>query len=223
MPVFECSRCNDMSYSSSTTNLAPCAECGAERKRLVTDAASFAEAKTVPRAVSYGDHSLAVFAEYEQVADIATQFVDQAVLAKGLVIAAVPQTLEDLILERLHPEDQIGIAWEPPSDTYGPTFSPDSVIDRFREIAELEERPVFVLGCADEPIQDFTSIQGWTEYERKAHELAVEYGMTVLCLYNASLHDEHMLRAGLQTHGLVADSDGQLRRNEQFDYEPPAS
>ena len=32
-----------------------------------------------------------------------------------------------------------------------------------------------------------------------------------------------MLRAGLQTHGLAVDSDGELRRNEQFDYEPPAS
>src|SRR5215213_7151517 len=138
-----------MSYSSSTTNVAPCPECGAERKRMVTDAVSFGDAKAIPRAVSYGDHSIAVFEEFEQVADVATQFIDQAVLAKGLVMAAVPQDLEDLILERLHPDDQVGIAWEPPSDSYGPTFSPDAVIKRYREIAEVEPRPVFVLGCPD--------------------------------------------------------------------------
>lgn len=223
MPVFECSRCNEMTYSSSKSNPAPCPGCGAERKRLVTDASSFAEAKKVPRAVSYGDHSIAVFDDFEQVAGIATQFIDQARLAQGLVMVAVPQDLEDLILERLHPEDQTGIAWEPPSDSYGPTFSPDGVIDRYREIAETEPRPVFVVGCADEPIQDFTSIEGWVQYERMAHEIAVEYGMTVLCLYNARLHDARMLEAGLKTHGLAADDDGILRRNEQFDYEPPAA
>jgi hypothetical protein len=102
-------------------------------------------------------------------------------------------------------------------------FSPESVIGRFREIAELEPRPVFVVGCADEPIQDFTSIQGWTQYERMAHEIAVEYGMTVLCLYDTRLHDPRMLEAGLRTHGLEADAEGRLMRNEAFDYEPPAA
>ena len=139
-------------------------------------------------------------------------------------MAAVPQDLEDLILDRLHPDDQVGIFWEPPSDTYGPTFGPEQVIDRFRDIAEAEERPVFVLGCADEPIQNFTSREGWTEYERLAHELAVEYGMTVLCLYDVRLHDPVMLEAGLKTHGLKVDTEeGDLLRNDEFDYEPPSS
>jgi hypothetical protein len=223
MPIFECSRCNDLTYSSASTNVAPCPSCGSERKRLVHDAASFAEAKQVPRATSYGDHSIAVFDDFEQVAPIAAQFVDQAVLAGGLVMAAVPDALEQLILGRLHPDDQAGIFWEPPSDTYGPTFAPEPVIERFREIAETEDRPVFVLGCAGEPIQNFTSRQGWEQYERMAHELAVEFGMTVLCLYDARIHDEQMLRAGLRTHSLEVDTcDGRFRRNEQFDYEPPA-
>lgn len=221
MPVFECSRCNEMSYSSSTGNVAPCPACGAERRRLVSDAASFAEAKRIPRAVSYGDHSIAVFDEVEQVVPIATQFIDQALLAGGLMIAAVSEELTDAILDTMHPDDHHGVAWEPASDTYGPTFSPETVIDRFREIAELEERPVFVLGCADEPIQDFTSLADWMRYERMAHELAVEFGMTVLCLYDVRVHDERMLRAGLKTHGLRLD-EGELRRNEEFDYEPPA-
>jgi hypothetical protein len=222
MPVFECSRCNELSYSSSRTNVAPCAECGAERKRLVDDAGSFAEAKTLPRAVSYGDHSIAVFDDFEQVAPIAVQFIDQAVLSGGLVMVAVPQELEDLIHERMHPDDEAGVFWEPPSDTYGPTFSPDEVVARFEEIAETEERPVFVLGCADEPIQNFTSREGWVDYERRAHEIAVEYGMTVLCLYDVRLHDDTMLRAGLAAHGLKV-TDGELRRNEAFDYEPPGA
>lgn len=222
MPVFECSRCNELTYSSSKANRAACPGCGAERKRNVADAGSFAEAKELPRAVSYGDHSVAVFDEFEQVAVLATQFIDHGLVNGALVMVAVPQGLEDLILENLEPDEARQIAWEPPSDNYGPTFSPDGVIDRFREIAELESRPVFVVGCADEPVQDFTSIEGWTQYERMAHETAVEYGMTVLCLYDARLHDARMLEAGLRTHGLVADGEGVLHRNEQFDYEPPA-
>jgi hypothetical protein len=55
-----------------------------------------------------------------------------------------------------------------------------------------------------------------------AHETAVEYGMTVLCLYDTRLHDARMLEAGLKTHGLSVDEDGRLLRNEAFDYEPPA-
>ena len=128
-----------------------------------------------------------------------------------------------MILERLHPDDQRGIAWEPPSDTYGPMFNPEEVVERFRGIAETDDRPVFILGCADEPIQTFTSRQGWQQYERMAHETAVETGITALCLYDARLHDETMLRAGLETHGLKADLDeARIHRNEQFDYEPPA-
>jgi hypothetical protein len=222
MPVFECSRCNDLTYSSSKANVAPCARCGAERRRMVDAAASFAEAKAVPRAVSYGDHSIAVFDDFEQVAPLAVQFIDQAVLAGGLVMVAVPEELEDLIHERMLPEDEQGVFWEPPSDTYGPTFAPHDVVERFREIAEAEERPVFVLGCADEPIQNFTSREGWAEYERLAHETAVAYGLTVLCLYDARLHDEAMLRAGLRTHALKVDA-GQYHRNEAFDYEPPGA
>lgn len=222
MPVFECSRCNDMTYSSSKANVAPCPRCGEQRRRIVDDASSFAEAKVVPRAVSYGDHSIAVFDAFEQVVPLAVQFIDQAVLAGGLVMVAVPEELEDLIHERMLPEDEQGVFWEPPSDTYGPTFAPHEVVERFREIAEAEERPIFVLGCADEPIQNFTSREGWVEYERLAHETAVAYGLTVLCLYDARLHDETMLRAGLRTHALKVEA-GQYHRNEAFDYEPPGA
>lgn len=222
MPVFECSRCNDMTYSSSRANAAPCARCGAERQRIVADAASFAEAKTIPRAASYGDHSIAIFNDFEQVVPLAVQFIDQAVLAGGLVMVAVPEELEDLIHDRMLPEDEHGVFWEPPSDTYGPTFAPHDVVERFREIAEAEERPIYVLGCADEPIQNFTSREGWVEYERLAHETAVAYGLTVLCLYDARLHDDAMLRAGLRTHSLRVEA-GQYHRNEAFFYEPPGA
>jgi MEDS: MEthanogen/methylotroph, DcmR Sensory domain len=223
MPIFECSRCNDLSYSSSRENVAPCSECDAERKRLITDATTFAEAKTLPRATSYGDHSIAVFDDYPQVAPIARQFIDQAVLAEGLVIAALPQALEDLVIDLMHPDDCHGISWEPPSDTYGPTFSPRGVIDRFSQIAEDDYRPVYVIGCPDEPIQTFTSREDWVLYERLAHETALKYDMTVLCLYDARIHDDFMLRTGLRTHGLKIDEDGEARRNEAFDYEPPSS
>ena len=221
MPIFECSRCNDLTYSSSTANVAPCPACGADRKRLVHDATSFAEAKRVPRATSYGDHSIAVFDDFEQVAPIAAQFADQASLAGGLVMALVPQELEDLILEQLHPDDSNSIFWEPPSDIYGPTFGPQQVIDHFVEIAESEDRPVFVLGCPHEPIQSFTSREGWIEYERLAHETAVEYGITVLCLYNTRIHDPEMVEAGLRTHGLKGEG-SEMLRNEAFDYGPPS-
>jgi hypothetical protein len=190
---------------------------------LVSDAASFAEAKQTPRAVSYGDHSIAVFDQFEQVADLAVDFIREGLSVGALMMVALPQDLEDLVLEQLEDDEATRIAWEPPSDSYGPMFSPESVIARFREIAQLESRPVFVVGCADEPIQDFTSIQGWTQYERMAHETAVEYGMTVLCLYDTRLHDARMLEAGLKTHGLAADDEGRLMRNEAFDYEPPAA
>src|SRR5918998_5771540 len=99
MPIFECSRCNEMTYSSSQTNVTACAGCGAKRRRIVDNAASFAEAKTVPRAVSYGDHSIAVFDDFKQVAPIAVQFIDQGLLAGGLVMVAVPPALEELIHE----------------------------------------------------------------------------------------------------------------------------
>jgi MEDS: MEthanogen/methylotroph, DcmR Sensory domain len=221
MPIFECSRCNVMTYSSSTTNAAPCPECGSQRRRLVSDAASFAEAREIPRGVSHGDHSIAVFDDVEQIVPLAVQFIDQALLAGGLVMAAVPQELEDAILAKMHPEDAVGIAWEPPTDMYGPAFDADANVARFREIAETEPRPVFVIGCPSIPMQDFTSVDAWIRYERLAHELAVDEGITVLCLYDARLHDDEMISAGLRTHALAGE-DAEFRRNEAFDYDPPA-
>ena len=223
MPVFECSRCNEMTYSSSKTNAAPCPNCGVARKRLVIDAGSFAEAKKIPRAFSHGDHTMAVFDDFPQVAELVTGFIRSGLRGDSLVMAALPQGLEDLVLEQLEPSEARVIAWEPASDTYGPLFHPEQVIDRFRQIAILEERPVFVVGCAEEPMQDFTSLHDWVQYERMAHETAVEHGMTVLCLYDARIHDARMLEAGLKTHGLTADEDSRLLRNEAFDYEPPAA
>ena len=222
MPIFECSRCNDMTYSSSSANVTPCPSCESDRRRLVSDAASFAEAKKIPRAVSHGDHSIAVFDDYAQIVPLTVQFIDQALLAGGLVMAGVPQELEDAILAAMHPDDSVGIAWEPATATYGPSFDPQAIVDRYREIAEAEEdRPVFVIGCPDMPVQDFTSRDAWVQYERLAHELAVEYGMTVLCLYDARLHDPEMLEAGLKTHSLRGENE-EFRRNEAFDYEPPS-
>ena len=223
VPVFECSRCNEMTYSSSKTNAAPCPGCGVERKRVVVDAASFSEAKQLPRGVSYGDHSIAIFDDFGQVAALTTSFIRAGLQDDALVMVAVPEQLDELLLEELTPDEARAIAWEPPSDTYGPLFNPEEVIDRFRQIAILEGRPVFVVGCAEEPIQDFTSLPDWLRYERLAHETAVDYGMTVLCLYDARLHDPRMLEAGLKTHGLSADDEGRLLRNEAFDYEPPAA
>jgi hypothetical protein len=81
---------------------------------------------------------------------------------------------------------------------------------------------VFVLGCPDEPIQTFTSREHWMDYERRAHETAVTYGITVLCLFDTRLHDDGMLRDGLRAHGLKVE-DGEYLRNEEFDYEPPAA
>ena len=223
MPVFECSRCNEMTYSSSKANVAPCPGCGTERKRMISDAASFAEAKQIPRGISYGDHAMAVFDDFPQVAELVTDFIRDGQRSDALVMAALPQGLEDLVLEQLEPEEARTVAWEPASDSYGPLFHPEQVIDRFRQIAVLEPRPVFVVGCADEPIQGFTSLEDWMRYERMAHETAVEHGMTVLCLYDVRLHDPRMLEAGLRTHGLAADDEHRLLRNEAFDYEPPAA
>jgi hypothetical protein len=221
VPIFECSRCNDLTYSSARENAAPCPACGAARKRLVHDAASFAEAKQVPRATSRGDHSIAVFDDFAQVVGVASQFVDEAVVAGGFVVAAVPQELEGLIRTRLR-ADPDAIAWEPPGDTYGRSFEPHPVIEHFRGIAAAEDRPLFVLGCPDEPIQGFTSHAGWLEYERLAQETAVEDGITVLCMYDTRLHDEAMLRVGLVTHGLTVKGD-RFCRNAAFEYQPPAA
>jgi len=175
----------------------------------------------MPRAVSFGDHSIAVFDDFEQIAELVAGFVRHGIEEGALVMAALPAALDDLVLLRLDADEARKVAWEPPSDSYGPLFSPESVAGRFRAVADEEPRPVFVVGCADEPIQDFTSLDDWTRYERLAHELAVDYGMTVLCLYDARIHDQRMLEAGLRTHGLAADDEGHLMRNEAFDYEPP--
>ena len=56
MPVFECSRCNNLTYSASRFALLVCDVCGSNRQRILEHAFSFAEARDEPRELGPGDH-----------------------------------------------------------------------------------------------------------------------------------------------------------------------
>ena len=220
MPVFECSRCNDLTYSSSRASALACSNCGADRRRVLDRATSFDEARRAARRPAPGDHACACFDEPEEIAEVAADMLAAGHDDGALLIGFVDQDVKQVINEALgdHPaRDEV--IWHPASDTYGSAFDPDAIVKRFVAMAKTERRPIYIVGCAHEPIESFTSADEWDRYERLATEKTVECGMAVLCLYDVRLHGDAVLAAGERAHPLHAHGSA-LQRNEAYAYQP---
>ena len=219
MPVFECSRCNHMTYSASTRIELRCAQCGAERLRVLEDPISFEEARAKPRLPSHGDHLSIAFTDPDEVTPILAAVLRTGVGEGAVVHAFVPPELAEPARERLG-EDAAHVVFADSGEIYG-DFDPALVIGHYRQLAENEERPIYVAAGIDRPVSEVASLDAWTAYEERVHELTVELGMVVLCLYDRALHDEASLAVCARTHPL-SGTGGELHRNEAFAYAPSA-
>ena len=215
MPVFECSRCNNLTYSASRFATIACDVCGGERHRSLDHAFSFDEAREEPRDLRPGDHCCATFEAPEELAPLCLHVI-RAGIAEGARVFAYPQAaLAEVLRAGLSAEEVAAVEWGASDSVYGPGFDADEVIARFRAIAEAEERPVYVIGGSETPLSELADAEEFRRFERLATEAAVDLEMLVVCTYDRSLpHPEH-LDAGAETHPLMTTG-GPVKRNERF-------
>jgi hypothetical protein len=218
MPVFECSRCNNLTYSASRSADTDCDVCGGSRKRSLEHAFSFDEAREEPRVVAHGDHVCVWFDEPEQVAPLCVHLIRTG-LAEGALVVAYPQAvLAAAIKDQLTEDERAKVDWHESADVYGPGFDPDDVVARFRTVGEAEQRPVYVLGGAESRLDELGAAEVFRRFERLATEVAIDTGMVVVCLYDRSFQPQGHVEAAEETHPLET-SGATVKRNEDFVFE----
>lgn len=215
MPVFECSRCNNLTYSASRFTTLTCAVCGGARHRVLDHAFSFDDARSQPRDIVHGDHCCLSYDDAESVAPLVAAILRRGLADGARVIAYPPRALRARVEATLTPEESARIDWHLPEAVYGDDFDADRVIEEFRAIADATDGPVYVIGGADRPHTDVCSLETFRDFERRATALGSEVGMVIGCLYDRTIQPDEVIGASAETHPLAA-SHGALRRNVDF-------
>lgn len=216
MPVFECARCNAMTYSASRFADLVCDRCGAARHRALDQAFSFDEARAAPRSLAPGDHCCLAFDAPEEVAGLCVRIVRTALGEGARVIAHPPARLRAAVEASLEPDEVAAVEWADPLDLYTDGFEPEAVVAHFRQLAESEPRQVYVVGGPGAALGAVTTRADFERFERLITEGTTDTGMIVVCLYDRPTLGEAYAAVGQVTHPLMGADD--VRRNERFAY-----
>jgi hypothetical protein len=216
MPIFECSRCNEMTYSSAADAAGACARCGSERHRLLTG--SFGEARGSARELGGADHATLVYDDPSQIAPFCCRFLTEGVDAGEHVVAGLQQDVRARVTALLAPDVELAIDWREPSELYG-DFDAERVAETYEAMIAGEERPTRLLAGVDRRCVEGVTAEDLDRYEAAAHRIITGHGATVVCLYDMRVLPEEFLAISARRHTLSVQ-DGAVRRNERFEYEP---
>lgn len=216
MPIFECSRCNEMTYSAFTGAAQPCAQCGSSTVRTVEGA--FAEARSSVRDLAPGDHATLVFDDVQAVAPFCARYLTEGLDAGEHVVAALPDDLREAVGDLLAPDVAVMVDWRAASDVYG-DFDADRVAAAYEEMIASEPRTTRILAGLDADCAAGVEPAEFDRYERLSHRTVTEYGANVVCIYDARVLPPEFVDVAERRHTLAV-TDGVPRRNAQFEYEP---
>ena len=217
MPVYECARCNNLTYSASRFTVIDCDHCGSRLHRALEHAFSFDEARDEPRTLGHGDHCCVAYDDPADIAPLCARILRAGLAAGARVLAYPPPDVRALVEAALEPGEVAAIEWSCGREMYGEAFDADGVIERFRALAAADPRPVYVLGGFEEPLETVTTPEAYNRFERMSTEGALDTGIVVVCLYDRRLHDPAFIETGDETHPL-AGAGATVKRNERFVY-----
>jgi hypothetical protein len=215
MPIFECSRCNELTYSSAVDAAGACARCGSERHRVLTG--SFGDAKQSTRDLAGADHATLVYDDPELVAPFCCRFLTEGIGGEH-VVAGLQPDLREAVMALLAPDVEVQIEWREPSDLYG-DFDGPRVAAMYEALIADEKRPTRILAGLDRGSADGVSVEDFDSYEAVAHRIVTDHGATAVCLYDTRALPEEFLAVSARRHTLCV-ADGAVHRNERFEFEP---
>lgn len=216
MPIFECSRCNHLTYSSSIDAAGSCAQCGSERHRILDG--GFREARTSPRSLAAADHATLVYDDPDRVAPFCARFLTEGFDAGERVVAAMPDDLRRAVAALLAPDVEAIVEWRRPSEIYG-DFDADRVAAMYDGLIGAEPRTTRILAGLDRECAEGVEPEEYDRYEAAAHAIITGHGATAVCLYDTRAIPAELLAVAGRWHTLSVE-DGAVRRNEQFEYLP---
>ena len=216
MPVVECARCNDMTYSEFNEALHQCTRCNGSHFRVIEGA--FDQARAAARELSAGDHAALVHEEPGAVAPFCARFLTEGVNAGERVVAAVPSDLAEEVRALLAADVAVLIEWLWPAELYD-DFDPDRTAATFESLISETPATTRVLAGLDRGVAEQVTPAKLDRYERLAHAIITANAANVLCVYDARALEPGLIEVAVARHGLAV-SDGIVRRNEQFEYAP---
>ena len=216
MPIFECSRCNDMTYSAFSGAAQACAQCGATTLRTIEGA--FAEARDSLRDLAPGDHATLIYDDARAVAPFCARYLTEGVDAGERVVAALGDDLRAAVTTLLAPDVAVVVDWHEASDIYG-DFDPDRVAASYEERIAAEPRTTRILAGLDGACAAGVEPAEFDRYERLSHRIVTARGANAVCLYDARVLSAAFLEVAAHRHTLAV-VDGVVRRNERFEYAP---
>ena len=216
MPIFECSRCNEMTYSASMGAVAACASCGSERQRVVDG--DFDEARRSVRGLGVADHATLVYDDVATVAPFCARFLTDGADAGERLVAGLQDDLREAVSALLAPDVELIVEWEDPRSIYG-DFDADRVAAMYDALIGGVPRTTRILAGLDGASAEGVDPAEFARYESMAHEIITSRGATVVCAYDERSLPPEFLDVSARRHGLSVDESG-VRRNERFEYQP---
>lgn len=216
MPTFECSRCNDMTYSAYAGAGRECVRCGSARVRCIEGA--FDDARRGPRELGAGDHLAVVFEDVAEVAAVGARFLEDGIVRAERVIGCVSAELREALESELRAAAAAEVEWQEPGELYS-DFDADRVVSQYADLMASEPRTTRILAAVDMDCLAGVEPSEFDRYEQLGHETVVEHGATVMCAYDARSLSPELLEVAARRHTLHV-AGGVPRRNERFEYAP---
>jgi MEDS: MEthanogen/methylotroph, DcmR Sensory domain len=216
VPIFECSRCNELTYSAAPESGRSCPRCGSVRHRVLEG--GFGDAKASTRDLAPGDHATMVYDDPALIAPFCARYLTEGIDKGERVMSVVAADLRAATEGLLAPDVNVMIEWLDPLAVYG-DFDPDRVAAMYDELIGSEPRSVRILAVLDGACVDGVEPAEMERYECLAHGIVTGHGATGVCLYDARSLDRAFLDLAARRHTLRV-RDGVVHRNEAFEYQP---
>ena len=216
MPIFECSRCNQMTYSATAGARAVCERCGSKRQRIIEG--GFDEARHSVRSLGPGDHAVLLYDDAASVAPFCARFLTDGVNRGERVVAGLQEDLREAVCALLGPDVELTVEWQHPRSLYG-DFDPELVASKYEALIESESRTTRIIAGFDEESAEGVAPAELARYEEMAHAIITSHGATVVCVFDRDTLLPDFVDAGSRRHGLTIEN-GAVRRNERFEYQP---
>jgi len=215
MPIFECSRCNEMTYSASKGAATACASCGSKRQRVIDG--DFDDARRSLRSLGAADHATLVYDHVAAVAPFCARFLGDGADAGERVVAGLQDDLREAVSDLLAADVEAMVEWEDPRAIYG-DFDADRIAAMYDALIGAEPRTTRILAELDGESANGLDPDELSRYESMAHEIIISHGATVVCVYDERSLPPEFLDVSARRHGLSVEASG-VRRNERFEYQ----
>lgn len=217
MPIFECARCNEMTYSAFAGVQVVCERCGSERQRVLDG--DFEDARASRRAIGPGDHAMLIYEDPSAVAQFCARYLTDGVNGGERVVASLSDELREAVCALLGPDVELTVEWEHPRSLYG-DFDPDRVAAKYDALIAAESRTTRIMAGLDAESAEGIETGELVRIEELAHAIITSRGARLVCVFDRAALPPDFVDVGARRHGLTIEDGGAVRRNERFEYQP---